>query len=215
MKTLILFVLVLMITLGFSNADATILENKSLVGSDIKNETFLTLKFSEDFIIHKKITPQIESGELEIYSEKIDLKNADVHYMANGNAIVIKSLNTDLNVIMYARTTSSNSDYLINTYLLTDNLFHKVQIKANIIDGSLMALNSPVSPENPEIHFITSHYEKVYNNSEFKFSVKVFDKSIYSGNNFDNFKGKLNGVKVSATIIDPNGKIKKPNKNPE
>ena len=129
--------------------------------------------------------------------------------MANGNAIVIKSLSADLNVIMYARTTSSSSDYLINTYILTDNLFHKVQIKANIFEGSLKTSNSPTtSPENKEIHFITSHYEKVYNNSDFKFSVKVFDKSIYSGNNFDNFKGKLNGVKVSATIIDPNGKIK-------
>ena len=54
MKTLVLFILVLMMTVVFSNADATILENKSLVGSDIENETLLSLKFNEDFIIHKK-----------------------------------------------------------------------------------------------------------------------------------------------------------------
>ena len=196
-----------MIQLDSVYADATILENKLLVGSDSLNKSFLTLEFTNDFVQHKKTIPQIKSGELIVFDQKIDLSQADIYYMANGNAIVIKSLNHDLNVVMYARA-STNLDYLINTYLITDGLFEKIQIEANFtVNSEIISLTS-ITEDKPKIHFLIDQYDRVYNKNNYKFFVKTFDKSIYSGNNFQNFQGKIDGVGISAIITDPNGDVK-------
>lgn len=59
-----------------------------------------------------------------------------------------------------------------------------------------------------ELHYLIDHYDQVYNKESFKFFVKTFDKSIYNGNDFQNFQGKISGAKVSAIILDPDGEVR-------
>jgi len=68
--------------------------------------------------------------------------------------------------------------------------------------------NSVIVNEKTEFHYLLDQYDQVYNNSEYKLFVKTFDKSLYSGTDFQNFQGKISGAKISAMIIDPNGEIK-------
>ena len=65
-----------------------------------------------------------------------------------------------------------------------------------------------VPAQNTPIHFLLDQHDRIYNKQDYKFFVKTFDKSVYAGDNFDNFQGKISGVTVTAIITDPNGEIK-------
>lgn len=93
--------------------------------------------------------------------------------------------------------------------MLLDKTSHwqKAQLKDKIVE-EVKPQNPVITKEKIELHFLTDQYERVYNKADYKFFVKTFDKSIYSGNDFGNFQGKISGAKVSAIIIDPNGVIK-------
>jgi hypothetical protein len=49
--------------------------------------------------------------------------------------------------------------------------------------------------------------QTTYNAKDFNFDVKIFDKSKYSGNDFQNFFGKIDGIRITAIIKNPEGKI--------
>jgi len=83
----------------------------------------------------------------------------------------------------------------------------KAEMKDKIVE-EIIPQNSLVVNEKIEFHYLLDQYSQVYNNSEYKLFVKTFDKSIYSGTDFQNFQGKISGAKISAMIIDPNGEVK-------
>lgn len=83
----------------------------------------------------------------------------------------------------------------------------KAKMKDKIVE-EVIPQNSLVVNEKIEFHYLLDQYDQVYNNSEYKLFVKTFDKSIYSGTDFQNFQGKISGAKISAIIIDPNGEVK-------
>lgn len=93
--------------------------------------------------------------------------------------------------------------------MLLDRTGHwqKAEMKDKIVD-EIKPQNSLVVDEKIEFHYLLDQYDQVYNNSEYKLFVKTFDKSIYSGTDWQNFEGKVSGAKISAIIIDPNGIIK-------
>ena len=90
--------------------------------------------------------------------------------------------------------------------LLTDSGWQK----AVLIDKPEVESVTEVIPTNSgtELHLLLEQYERVYTKTDYKFFVKTFDKSVYWGDNFQNFDGKISGAKVSTIIIDPNGEIK-------
>ncbi len=104
-------------------------------------------------------------------------------------------------------------------FLFTSPSFEKIMLldqlgnwkKATLIDRpeeKIEPQNNVITNDKIELNILTDQYERVYNKSDYKFFVKTFDKSIYSGNDFQNFQGKVSGAKVSAIVIDPNGEIK-------
>ena len=58
-----------------------------------------------------------------------------------------------------------------------------------------------------DVNYLVTHHTRVFNGNIFNFSIKTFDKSIYDGNNFDTFIGKLDGVKIQVTITDKQNNI--------
>lgn len=92
--------------------------------------------------------------------------------------------------------------------MLLDRTGHwqKAEMKDEIVE-EIEPQNSIVE-EKTEFHYLLDQYDQVYNNSEYKLFVKTFDKSLYSGTDFQNFQGKVSGAKISAIIIDPNGVVK-------
>ena len=58
-----------------------------------------------------------------------------------------------------------------------------------------------------DVNYLITHHARVFNGNVFNFSIKTFDKSIYDGNNFDTFIGKLDGVKIQVTITDKQNNI--------
>jgi len=93
--------------------------------------------------------------------------------------------------------------------MLLDRTGHwqKAEMKDKIVE-EIKPQNSIIVNEKTEFHYLLDQYDQVYNNSEYKLFVKTFDKSLYSGTDFQNFEGKISGAKISAVIIDPNGEIK-------
>lgn len=83
----------------------------------------------------------------------------------------------------------------------------KAEMQEKVVE-EIEPQNSLVVDEKTEFHYLLDQYNQVYNNEEYKLFVKTFDKSIYSGTDFQNFQGKISGAKISGVIIDPNGVVK-------
>ena len=92
--------------------------------------------------------------------------------------------------------------------MLLDNSgqWQKAELKEKSNVGQDSTLES--TSGTVELHYLIDHYDQVYNKESFKFFVKTFDKSIYAGNDFQNFQGKISGAKVSAIILDLEGEVR-------
>ena len=93
--------------------------------------------------------------------------------------------------------------------MLLDRTGHwqKAEMKDEIVE-EIEPQNSVIVNEKTEFHYLLDQYNQVYNKQDYKLFVKTFDKSIYSGTDWQNFQGKVSGAKISAIIIDPNGVVK-------
>jgi len=103
--------------------------------------------------------------------------------------------------------TSEKTNFEKVMFLDREGQWAKAELR-DIVVEELKTVNSKVTKQSTPIHFLLDQYDRVYNKQDYKFFVKTFDKSIYSGNNFQNFQGKIDGVTVSAIITDPNGDVK-------
>lgn len=59
-----------------------------------------------------------------------------------------------------------------------------------------------------KVNVLVSQYDRVTKGTSYVFQVKTFDVKKYSGTDWNKFEGKLDGVNISAQIVDPNGKVK-------
>ena len=91
-------------------------------------------------------------------------------------------------------------------FLDREGQWSKAELRDDVEE--LESVNSVETKQSISLHFLLDQYERIYNKQDYKFFVKTFDKSIYAGDNFDNFQGKLDGVIVSGIISDPDGDIK-------
>jgi len=99
--------------------------------------------------------------------------------------------------------TSEKTNFEKVMFLDREQQWKKAELK-DIVPEELDSENS-IETQHIPIHFLLDQHERVYNKQDYKFFVKTFDKSIYAGNNFDNFQGKIDGVEIFAIITDPTG----------
>ncbi|PIY90513.1 MAG: hypothetical protein COY74_01000, partial [Nitrosopumilales archaeon CG_4_10_14_0_8_um_filter_34_8] len=57
------------------------------------------------------------------------------------------------------------------------------------------------------LHILVQNPLATFNARDFDFDIKAFDKLQYSGNDFQTFFGKIDGVKITAITKNPEGKI--------
>jgi len=108
---------------------------------------------------------------------------------------------------MFFIFTSEKTDFEKVLFLDREGQWAKAELR-DIVVEELEPVNSKVTKQSTSIHFLLDQHERVYNKQDYKFFVKTFDKSIYAGDNFDNFQGKIDGVTITAIIADPNGDVK-------
>lgn len=146
-------------------------------------------------------------AEQVIFSEGKEYEIAEIikEYTLNRHSQIFKTEGFTTTGDMFFLRVSSSFDHV--RLLDTSGNWHKAELKEKIIE-KLEPVNSVIVQDKTDLHILTDQYERIFNKSEYKLFVKTFDKSIYSGNDFEQFQGKISGAKVSTIIIDPNGEIK-------
>jgi len=146
-------------------------------------------------------------AEQVIFSEGKEYEIAEItnEYKISRHSQILKTEGFTTTGEMFFLRVSPNFEKV----MLLDRSGHwqKAELR-DIIVEELEPTNSVIVSESTEIHILLDQYELVYNKANYKLFVKTFDSTIYSGNDFQNFEGKISGAKVSAIIIDPNGEIK-------
>ena len=172
----------------------------------------LILQFGEDHVkdtLTRTITtPTLDDATITFYGDEINLSDPQVKVSRSGDHFRISSIPDG--IIMYGHY-NENSKLDIDIYFAGQNGLIKYPVSTSYQPAQLEIIeptNTVVSKTNVDLHILTDQYERVYNKSNYKFFVKTFDDSIYTGSNFDEFQGKVSGAKVSAIIIDPNGDVK-------
>lgn len=108
---------------------------------------------------------------------------------------------------MFFIFTSEFSDFEKIMLLDREGQWQKAELREKTVE-KISPSNPVISKNSIDLNIVLDQYQRVYNKSEYKLSVKTFDNSIYSGKDFQNFSGIVSGAKVSGIIIDPNGEIK-------
>jgi len=122
------------------------------------------------------------------------------------------------NIVRVSGQTIEGFPYITYSKILDE----KIEIRGMIFENGQFAdlvfskenkseendIEEDIPNEKIEIHVLIEQFEVVNNNENYKLFVKTFDKSVYSGNDFNKFQGKLSGAKVSVTITDPNNEVK-------
>lgn len=166
----------------------------------------MKLFISTIFILIIGLTPAF--AEQIIFSEGIEYEIAEITEERKyrlSHISKVQGLTTTGE--MFFIFTSEKTNFEKVMFLDREGQWAKAELR-DIIVEELESVNSIVTKQSIPIHFLLDQHERVYNKQDYKFFVKTFDKSIYAGNNFDNFQGKIDGVTVFAIITDPNGDVK-------
>jgi len=155
------------------------------------------------------VIPFVFAEQMIISEEGIEYEIAEItkEYYLNKNSHILKTEGFTTTGEMFFLRVSDVTNF--EKVMLLDKSGHwqKAQMKDKIVE-EINPQNSVIVDEKTEFHYLLDQYDQVYNNSQYKLFVKTFDKSLYSGTDFQNFEGKISGAKISAVIIDPNGVIK-------
>jgi len=183
------------------------LENEHLFAES--GDITLDLQFGEDDMKYglsrTVITNTLDDVTLKIYGDEIPMSDPQVKISSTGKHFRVSSIPEE--IIMYGHFDEDNSDYKIKLYIAGSTYEASTSFKQEqpeIIEPT----NNVIPTTKTDLNILTDQYERVYNKSDYKFFVKTFDNSKYSGNDFQVFQGKVSGAKVSAIIIDPNGEVK-------
>ena len=106
--------------------------------------------------------------------------------------------------MFFLRTSDSFEKIMI---LDLNGHWQKAELKQKPIQEK-QPVESIIIQKKTDLHVLTDQYERVNNGEEYTVFVKTFDESIYSGDDFGNFDGKISGAKVTGIIVDPNGEVK-------
>ncbi len=191
-----LFIMVMFLAIIISTipAYATTFQGKILESDSI------TIKFGTYMIDYKgNIIPFIEKVELKLNSDSILVKNPLFRIM--GSSFVIKSFED--NIIIYGINKGSSFDF--HTLIFTDN--NPIKINDNAKFSTAKIIQEQTAQKTNNLHILVQSPLTTFNAQDFDFDIKAFDKLQYSGNNFQNFFGKIDGIKITAITKSPEGKV--------
>lgn len=162
------------------------------------------------------VHPQLESINLIFYGDEIILTEPELRVVSDGKHFRIISIPEG--ILIYGHQNKEIGNYKINIYFASSQGLTKFPA-STAAPISMFREDKTTNPidkrskiivfDNPTLHVLTSHFERVLEGDSFGFAVKTFDKNMYDGNEWDKFYGKLDGVKVDAKIIDSEGNTKK------
>lgn len=152
----------------------------------------------------------IAFAEQVIVSEKgVEYEIAEItkEYYLSKHSHILRTEGFTTTGEMFFLRVSNISDF--EHVMLLDKTGHwlKSKMQDKVIE-EIIPQNSVIVDGKIEFHYLLDQYDQVYNKAEYKLFIKTFDKSIYSGTDFQNFEGKISGANISAMIVDPNGEIK-------
>jgi len=98
--------------------------------------------------------------------------------------------------------TFARGDFEYSMLLDRTGNWQKAELRDKIAEPEPIEI---IEEEKIELHYLISQYERVHNKDQYKFFIKTFDKSLYSGTSMQQFQGLVEGAKVYAIISDPNG----------
>ena len=166
------------------------------------------IQFGDDTLgFGGKAIPIIERAEIKVSGSSLQLENPEFRVM--GNSFALKSLNDDFGVIIYGL----NQGYSFNlrSIMFIENQMIKFNdhstLKTPEIKQTDITPNIDVKDAQKPIlagivpNILVDHYDYVTKGYEYRFEVKAFDSKIYNGNNFEEFRGKLDNVHVTASIL--------------
>jgi len=167
------------------------------------------IEFGNDEIDFKdKIIPIIKKAEIKSNGISLPINNPEFRTM--GNSFVLKSFGDDFNLITYGINVGDS--FNLRTLMFAGN----GMMKFNDYSGFTTQKDETVKTVIPEkestktqnnLHILVQNPMTIFNAKNFNYDIKSFDKSKYSGNDFQNFQGKMNGVEIVAVVKDPQGKI--------
>ena len=162
------------------------------------------ISFGDDMVdSNGNVTPTIKTVELKSNVGSILVKNPI--FRTIGNSFAIKSFEDS--TIIYG--INKGSTFNLHTLIFVD----KNTVKFNdVAKFSISEITKEVIPEETvpktnNLNVLVQNPQTTYNAKYFNFDVKTFDKSKYSGSDFQNFVGKIDGVKITAVTKSPDGKI--------
>ena len=189
-----IMVMLLAITISTIPAYGATFQGKILESDSV------TIKFGTDVIDYKgNIMPLIEKVELKLNSDSILVKNPVFRMM--GSSFVIKSFED--NIIIYG--INKGSSFNFHTLIFTDN--NQIKINDNAQFSTAEIIQEQTAQKTNNLHILVQSSLTTFNAQDFNFDIKAFDKLQYSGNNFQNFFGKIDGVKITAITKSPEGKV--------
>ncbi|MCE9617314.1 MAG: hypothetical protein K8Q88_02980 [Nitrosarchaeum sp.] len=195
---LLIIGVILMISVSVIPSYATIFQEKLLESDSVR------ISFGDDMInSNGNVTPTIKTVELKSNVGSILVKNPI--FRAMGNSFAIKSFEDSTIIYGINKGPTFNLHTLIfvegNTIKLND------VAKFSISEISKQVIPEETVSKTNHLNMLVQSMQTTYNAKDLHFDVKTFDKSKYSGNDFQNFFGKIDGVKITAVTKNPDGKI--------
>lgn len=189
--------IILMISVLVIPSHATTFQEKTLESDSVK------ISFGNDVTDYRGIvSPTIESVELKSKIGSILVK--DPVFRTVGNSFVIKSFED--NIIIYG--INNETIFNFHTLIFVDGDIVRFNDVAKFSMSEI--INDVISEEAKKtnnINMLVQNSQFTYNGKDFNFSVKTFDKSKYSGSDFQNFFGEIDGLKITAITKSPDNKI--------
>lgn len=189
---------ILLVSISVIPSYATTFQGKLLESDSVK------IKFGDDAIDYKgNVTPTIETVELKSNGDSILVKNPILRTI--GNSFAIKSFEDS--TIIYG--ISKGSTFNLHTLIFVDGNMIKFNSNAEFPTQEIInkAVPETTIQKTNNLNILVKNPQTTYNAKDFNFDVKTFDKSKYSGNDFQNFLGKVDGVEIVAVVKDPKGNI--------
>ena len=140
----------------------------------------------------------LENGYFLLENEKTFISSFEIREFEFGPLIRISGLTTSELPFYIIENLQSST---IRGFVITSSEIIKFQFENSLfLEETNDAENN--QDANTVLNYLVSHSTRINNGDIFRFAVKTFDMSLYSGNFFDTNFGKLNGVNVEASITN-------------
>lgn len=181
-------------------------DDKYLVLVKIKPDTKLLFISTVDSVNKNIGERDLFNAMLEKQDEELNMSFRELELLQKNNLIEesIKQYEGDLESIIKRNYNDLTSEEILQAWEDSKTITGmELIVDEEVIESTITVADDKI------LHVLTDHYETVNNISEvFKFAVKIFDKNVYSGTDWDKFDGRIDGALINAKMKDSDGIIK-------